>query len=110
VDLWERPVDTPVGYGHAARFQVIVGVSGYSRFTVACMIPTKETCDLLAGHLSCLIDLGGVPRKGVYDNEDHGRDVERLLSALPGGLDDAEGRSSVDRSARGARSTVCRDP
>jgi transposase len=68
-DLWEPPVEIPIGYGHAARFQVIVGVSGYSRFTVARMIPTKETCDLLAGHLACLIDLGGVPRKGVYDNE-----------------------------------------
>ncbi len=68
-DLWEPPVDIPVGYGHASRFQVIVGVSGYSRFTVARMIPTKQSCDLLAGHLACLIDLGGVPRKGVYDNE-----------------------------------------
>jgi hypothetical protein len=110
VDLWEPPVDTSVGYGHAARFQVIVGVSGYSRFTVACMIPTKETCDLLAGHLSCLIDLAGVPRKGVYDNEDHGRDVERLLSALPGGLDDAEGKVLGRSICGGARSTVCRDP
>ena len=68
-DLWAPPVDIPVGYGHAARFQVIVGVSGYSRFTVARMIPTKETCDLLAGHLACLIHLGGVPRTGIYDNE-----------------------------------------
>ena len=68
-DLWEPPVDIPVGYGHSARFQVIVGVSGYSRLTVARMIPTKETGDLLAGHLACLIDLGGVPRTGVYDNE-----------------------------------------
>lgn len=68
-DLWEPPVEIPVGYGHASRFQVIVGVSGYSRFTVARMIPSKESCDLLAGHLACLIDLGGVPRKGVYDNE-----------------------------------------
>jgi transposase len=68
-DLWKPPVEIPVGYGNAARFQVIVGVSGYSRFTVARMIPTKESCDLLAGHLACLLDLGGVPRKGVYDNE-----------------------------------------
>jgi transposase len=68
-DLWEPPVDIPVGYGHAARLKVIVGVSGYSRVTVARMIPTKESSDLLAGHLACLIALGGVPRKGVYDNE-----------------------------------------
>lgn len=68
-DLWEPPADIPLGHGHIGRPPVIVGVSGYSRFTVAHMIPSKESCDLLAGHLACLVDLGGVPRKGVYDNE-----------------------------------------
>lgn len=68
-DLWEPPADIPLGHGHVGRPPVIVGVSGYSRFTVAHMIPSKESCDLLAGHLACLVDLGGVPRKGVYDNE-----------------------------------------
>lgn len=68
-DLWEPPTDIPLGHGHVGRPPVIVGVSGYSRFTVAHMIPSKESCDLLAGHLACLVDLGGVPRKGVYDNE-----------------------------------------
>jgi hypothetical protein len=47
-----------------------------------------------------------VPRKGVYDNEDHGRDVERLLSVLPGASTTQRGRSSVDRSARGARTAL----
>lgn len=48
---------------------MIVGVSGYSRVIVARMIPSRETHDVLGGHLSCLVDLGGVPRQGVYDSE-----------------------------------------
>jgi transposase len=44
-------------------------VSGYSRIIVARMIPSRRVHDILGGHLACLHDLGGVPRKGVYDNE-----------------------------------------
>ena len=33
------------------------------------MIPTKEAHDILLGHLACVLELGGVPRQGVYDNE-----------------------------------------
>lgn len=33
------------------------------------MIPSRETHDVLGGHLQCLLDLGAVPRAGVYDNE-----------------------------------------
>ena len=48
---------------------VIVGVSGYSRTMAARMIPSWKAHDILLGHLACLLDPGGVPRKGVYDNE-----------------------------------------
>jgi transposase len=68
-DVWFPPVDIPLGYGHLGRLPVIVGVSGYSRVIVARMIPTREAPDLLAGHLACLVDVGRVPRKGIYDNE-----------------------------------------
>lgn len=68
-DLWFPDVDIPVGYGHTARLPVIVGVAGYSRVTVARMIPSREAPDLLLGHYACLCDLGAVPRKGIYDNE-----------------------------------------
>jgi len=33
------------------------------------MIPSRKAHDILLGHLACLLALGGVPRKGVYDNE-----------------------------------------
>ena len=68
-DLWFPAVDIPVGPEKAARFPVIVGMAGYSRTIVARMIPSRESHDLLSGHLACLVDLGRVPRKGVYDNE-----------------------------------------
>jgi transposase len=68
-DLWFPPVAVPVGADQAAKLPVIVGVSGYSRWIVARMIPSREVHDILGGHLACLGDLGAVPRKGVYDNE-----------------------------------------
>jgi transposase len=68
-DLWFPAVDIPVGPEKTARFPVIVGVPGYSRTIVGRMIPSRESHDLFCGHLACLVDLGRVPRKGVYDNE-----------------------------------------
>ena len=68
-DLWFPAVKIPLGQGQSAVLPVIVGVSGYSRFLVARMIPSKEAHDILLGHLACVLDLGAVPRRGVYDNE-----------------------------------------
>lgn len=68
-DLWFPPAKIPLGQGQEASPPVIVGVSGYSRTITARMIPSREAHDILGGHLECLLDLGGVPRSGVYDNE-----------------------------------------
>ncbi len=68
-DLWFPPVAVPVGVDQVAKLPVLVGVSGYSRWIVARMIPSRQAHDILGGHLRCLADLGAVPRKGVYDNE-----------------------------------------
>jgi len=68
-DLWFPPVDIPVGVDQVARPPVLVGVAGYSRWLVARMIPSRQAHDILSGHLACLIDLGGIPKVGVYDNE-----------------------------------------
>jgi transposase len=68
-DLWFPAVKIPLGNAQEATLPVIVGVSGYSRALVARMIPSREAHDILLGHLACLVDLGGVPRAGVYDNE-----------------------------------------
>ncbi|MGQ0803876.1 MAG: IS21 family transposase [Actinomycetota bacterium] len=68
-DLWFPAVDIPIGPERVARPPVLVGVAGYSRWIVGRMIPSRETHDLLLGHLACLVELGRVPRAGVYDNE-----------------------------------------
>jgi transposase len=68
-DLWFPPVKVPLGQAQSAVLPVIVGVSGYSRTITGRMIPSRVAPDILLGHLACLLDLGGVPRKGVYDNE-----------------------------------------
>jgi transposase len=68
-DLWFPPAKIPLGQAQEATLPVIVGVSGYSRWITARMLPSREAHDILLGHLACLLDLGGVPRAGVYDNE-----------------------------------------
>jgi transposase len=68
-DFWFPPAPVPLGNGEVGSPPVWVGVSGYSRVIVARMVPSRQVHDLLSGHLACLVDLGGVPRKGVYDNE-----------------------------------------
>ena len=68
-DLWFPDYDMPVGHGQTARLPVLVGVPGYSRWIVARMIGSKESADVLGGHLKLLVELGAVPRVGVYDGE-----------------------------------------
>lgn len=68
-DLWQPPVDIPIGYDLVDRLWVVTGVTGYARYSVGHMIASRETHDVLGGHLECLKDLGAVPRQGIYDNE-----------------------------------------
>jgi transposase len=68
-DIWIPPMRIPVAPGQAMSLPVWVGVSGYSRTIVARMIPSRGAHDVIAGHLACLVALGGVPRLGVYDGE-----------------------------------------
>jgi transposase len=69
--IWFPDVEVGLGLDQTVRPgpPVLVGVSGYSRWITARMIPSREAHDVLLGHLGCLLDLGGVPRKGVYDGE-----------------------------------------
>lgn len=68
-DLWFPAYEIPVGHGQTAVLPVLVGVPGYSRWIVARMIGSKESADVLGGHLGLLVELGAVPRVGVYDGE-----------------------------------------
>jgi transposase len=68
-DLWFPDYDLPVGHGQTARLPVLVGVPCYSRWILARMIGSKASADVLGGHRDLLVDLGAVPKKGVYDGE-----------------------------------------
>jgi transposase len=68
-DLWFPPADIPLEDGTSHSPPVIVGTCGYSRYVVGEMIPTRTAHDLLCGHWNCLVRLGAVPQKGVYDGE-----------------------------------------
>jgi hypothetical protein len=67
-----RPVGpvVPAGRrpGRVARPPVLVGVAGYSHWIVARMNPSRQSHDCSSVILACLVDLGRVPRAGVYDN------------------------------------------
>ncbi|MFI7650510.1 hypothetical protein ACIBTZ_31200 [Micromonospora sp. NPDC049460] len=51
---------------------MLVMVSGYSRWLMARMIPSRQAHDLIAGNWALLSGLGAVPRALVWDNEPAG--------------------------------------
>jgi transposase len=68
-DLWFPPVKIPIGAGQVASPPVLVMVSGYSRWLMAQMLPSRAAGDLFAGMWALLRMLGAVPKTLVWDNE-----------------------------------------
>jgi transposase len=71
-DLWFPDITLPVGFGQtrtAARLPVLVMVSGYARWLVARLLPSRVAEDLFAGWWQLLGQLGAVPRVLVWDGE-----------------------------------------
>ena len=69
-DLWFPPVKVPLGAGQEGSPPVLVVVASFSRFVTGAMLPSRATPDLLAGMWLLLSgQLGGVPRRLVWDNE-----------------------------------------
>ena len=62
-DLWFPPVKVPLGHGHTDSPPVLVISSGYSRFLMARMIPSRHTEDLVLGHWRCLRSSGRARRR-----------------------------------------------
>ncbi|MBF8194563.1 IS21 family transposase [Nonomuraea sp. K274] len=65
-DLWFPPITLP---GLVEVPPVLVMVSGYSRWTLARMIPSRHAEDLVLATWALLEQLGAVPRALVWDNE-----------------------------------------
>lgn len=68
-DLWFPPAKVPVGAGQQSSPPVLVMVSGYSRWLMARMLPSRAAGDLFAGMWTLLRMLGAVPKTLVWDNE-----------------------------------------
>ena len=72
-DFWFPPAAIPVGHGTVASGEasppVLVMASGYSRWMLGLMIPSRHAEDLVLGTWRLLQQLGGVPRQLVWDNE-----------------------------------------
>ncbi|WP_344977596.1 IS21 family transposase [Salinactinospora qingdaonensis] len=69
-DLWFPSAKIPLGTsGHVASPPVLVMVSGYSRWLMARMLPSRQAADLVSGHWHLLQGLGGAPKRLVWDNE-----------------------------------------
>ena len=68
-DLWFPPRKIPLEDGTTRLLPVLVITAAHSRFTLARMIPTRKTEDLLLGSWELLQQLGRVPRRLIWDNE-----------------------------------------
>ena len=68
-DLWEPSAPIPVGHGQTRRGFVVSSCSGYSRAGAGALIFSKQAPDVLWGVGRCLVVLGALPRKVVWDRE-----------------------------------------
>jgi transposase len=68
-DLWFPPRKILLEDGTRTLLPVLVMTAAHSRFTLARMIPTRKTPDLLLGSWELLRQLGRVPRRLIWDNE-----------------------------------------
>jgi transposase len=68
-DLWQPDALIPLGHGQAGKLWVVGGVCGFSRFIGGWMIPSRQSHDVLGGHLEVLRQFGAVPRTAVWDQE-----------------------------------------
>jgi transposase len=92
-DLWFPPARVPVGPDRGMSLPVLVMVSGYSRWLMARMLPSRTAGDLFAGMWALLGLLGAVPKTLVWDNEG-------AIGAWKGG------RAQLTRDAESFRGTL----
>jgi len=70
--FWFPPVEIPVGWGQtrtAKQLPVLTMVTGYSRWILAMLIPSRQAEDLFAAWWLLLDALGAVPWMQTWDSE-----------------------------------------
>jgi transposase len=71
-DFWFPDISLPVGFGEvrtAKRLPVLTMASGYSRWLMGVLVPSRQAEDLFAGWWQLISGLGAVPRCLVWDGE-----------------------------------------
>jgi transposase len=71
-DFWFPPIRLPVGFGQtrtATQLPVLTMITGYARWALALLLPTRRPEDLYVGWWRLLEQLGAVPRVLVWDGE-----------------------------------------
>ncbi|RFA11722.1 IS21 family transposase, partial [Subtercola boreus] len=68
-DLWFPEPRIPVGHGQLMMLPVLVMTLGFSRFSAATMLPSRQAGDLIAGMWQLISGLGMVPKTLVWDRE-----------------------------------------
>lgn len=71
-DFWFPPVMVPVGCGQVRKptqLPVLTMITGYARWLMAVLVPSRAAEDLFAGWWQLIAGLGTVPRVLVWDGE-----------------------------------------
>jgi transposase len=103
-DLWFPPITLPVGFGRTrkpAQLPVLTMITGYARWLLAGLIPTRRTEDLFAGWWQLIERLGAVPRVLVWDGEG-------AIGRWRAGRAELTAECQAFRGTLGAKVLVCR--
>jgi transposase len=68
-DLCEPRAEIPVGWGQTRRGYIVTCKLPYSRAFAGALVFSKEFCDIAWGMTRCLLRLGALPGKLVWDRE-----------------------------------------
>src|SRR5690606_22503564 len=103
-DLWFPPIELPVGFGQARRptqLPVLTMITGYARWLLAVLIPTRKAADLFAGWWQLIEQLGAVPRVLVWDGEG-------AIGRWRGGRVELTAECQAFRGTLGSKVIICR--
>jgi transposase len=103
-DLWFPPIQLPVGFGQvrkSAQLPVLTMVTGYARWLLAMLLPSRRSEDLFAGWWRLIDDLGAVPRVLVWDGEG-------AIGRWRGGRSELTDQCQAFRGTLGAKVVICR--
>lgn len=103
-DLWFPPIQLPVGFGQVRRptqLPVLTMITGYARWLLAVLIPTRRAEDLFAGWWQLIEQLGAVPRVLVWDGEG-------AIGRWRGGRAELTAECQAFRGTLGSKVIICR--